>query len=107
VQQITSVGDLPGEGDGNPLEISCSPNPFRQSVEISFKVPKAGPVEICVFDVSGRLVRRFELNAASPGRRSLHWYGDDQDSRKLPAGIYAYSVTTGGISSVGKIVMAR
>jgi hypothetical protein len=106
-EQVLSVEDGPRGPGENPLQVQCHPNPFNRSVDISFLMPRAGSVGICLFDIIGRQVRRYSIGGLSAGRQSFHWDGRDDNSRALPSGVYAYRIATGSLNAVGKVVMAR
>jgi hypothetical protein len=75
-----------------------TPNPFKSRTEVRYTVPSAGlPVEINVFDVSGRLVRKFSEVTENPGERAWEWDGRDEAGNKAPSGLYFYRVRIGTV----------
>jgi len=64
------------------------PNPFRPETEIAFTIPSAGPVELSVYDVGGRAVRRLAAGARPAGRHAVTWDGRDDRGRRVTAGVY-------------------
>lgn len=72
-----------------PVELAPPfPNPARGPVTFSFHSFDGGPVRLEVVDVSGRSVRRVELEAASAGPRLWLWDGRDGAGHLVPAGSY-------------------
>jgi FlgD Ig-like domain len=74
---------------GRPVELAPPfPNPARGPITFSFRSFDGGPVRLEVVDVSGRSVRRVELEAAPPGPRLWLWDGRDGTGHPVPAGSY-------------------
>lgn len=105
--QVLSAGDPRRRAESGPLKVRCAPNPFTRGVDIYFEAPTAGPVELALFDVSGRLVRRYGPMRAKSGPQSFHWDGKDASARVLPSGVYAYRITAAGVAEAGKVVIVR
>jgi YVTN family beta-propeller protein len=71
------------------------PNPFRSSVEVSFTLGRAGPVDLAVYDVLGREVRSVARGLAlGAGAQSLRWDGRDGGGREAGAGLYFVRLKT-------------
>ena len=83
-----------------------APNPFNPRTEIQFALPQAGQVEIRVFDVAGRLVRRFDLGATPAGRHALTWNGDDQSGHEVVSGVYFSRLFVDGVPRGGASKMS-
>jgi hypothetical protein len=82
---------------------SSYPNPFNPQVRLSFSLATAGPVQLKVFDSSGRLVATL-LNGEvrEAGAQSFDWRADD-----LPSGIYFARLRVGGEVQEEKLVLLR
>jgi hypothetical protein len=60
--------------------LNCAPNPFSRMAAARYELGQAGPVELTVRDVSGRLVRRLVSGYRSAGRYDVGWNAtDDRD----------------------------
>jgi hypothetical protein len=66
------------------------PNPFRPDTEIAWSIPASGDVNLAVYDVSGRAVRRLAEGRWPAGRHTVTWDGADSSGRRVAAGIYFY-----------------
>jgi hypothetical protein len=78
-----------GEAAPRVLELSAGrPNPFVSGTEMGFGLPKDASVNVSVFDVNGRLVKRLISGALPAGRHAARWDGSDESGRSAPAGIY-------------------
>jgi len=79
------------------------PNPFREKTRISYCVGRSakevgqgfslanskpeGLPYICIYDVSGRLVRQFDYPTIKQSDHII-WYGDDENGRVVAQGVY-------------------
>jgi hypothetical protein len=100
----TNVGHVPAPG----LQLhQNTPNPFNPTTTIRFEVTSAQPVQLRVFDASGRLVRKL-LDAVMPsGSHEVVWSGDDDSGRALVSGVYVYQLCTPGACSARRCVLLK
>jgi hypothetical protein len=63
------------------------PNPFTDMLQIRFQSRVGDAVDVSIYDVSGRLVKRLHEGALG-GDQTIIWHGDDENCRKVPQGIY-------------------
>ena len=68
-----------------------SPNPFRGSTLISYRIAQSGPVTLRLYDLRGRCVREVTDQAVAGQRRQI-----TLDARDLASGIYTYSLSSNG-----------
>jgi hypothetical protein len=97
----------PTGGTGTTLQLRASPNPFFGSSAVSFAMPRAGHVELGVYDVNGRLVRMLHRGTAAAGGHSLDWDGRDPQGHAAPAGVYFVRLETPGAQLKTKLVKLR
>ncbi len=64
------------------------PNPFGNGTSISYGLPFASEVELCVFDVTGKKVHTLVDGMQSAGRYSPTWDGRDAKGQRLASGLY-------------------
>ena len=98
------------EADSLPGILPClavSPNPFNPSTRINYELPQPQPVELAVFDMSGRLVRLLVSQAEKAGKHSIEWNGYDQQSRLVNSGVYLIRLKTGNKEMVRRAVLIR
>ncbi|MCI4650971.1 T9SS type A sorting domain-containing protein, partial [Phaeodactylibacter sp.] len=76
------------------------PNPYRGTTMIPFEVPAEEMVTITISDVTGRLIRSYEVDAAA-GLNTLN-----VERLKLAAGVYEYTMTAGRFTATKKMVVA-
>ena len=85
--------------------LGCEPNPFRTGTEIRFLVPRAGPVNLDIYDHTGARVRTLIAGLENPGIHSAVWDGTDDRHGRLPAGVYFFRLSAGTSATVKKIVL--
>jgi hypothetical protein len=83
------------------------PNPFNPQTTISFTLDESQPVELAVYDVSGRLVRLLEAGVKEAGPHSINWDGRDQAGTGVASGVYLMRLTGPQEALTGKLVLAR
>jgi beta-glucanase (GH16 family) len=89
----TDVAVVSGNGDGGLLR--SAPNPFAPRTSIEFDLPREGPVELTVFDVTGRRIRDLVSGRTLPaGRHRVEWDARDDAGAPAAAGVYFYRLRT-------------
>jgi hypothetical protein len=86
---------------------ALSPNPFRGRVAIAFDVPRASWLQLRVFDLQGREVKRIADAQFAPGRYAREWDGRNESGALEPAGIYFIGLSSRGVSVTRKAVLIR
>lgn len=82
-------------------------NPTGSSVTISYSIPKAGIVELAIYDPSGRMVRTLFEGSRSAGTHSLEWNGQDDEGKTVPNGTYFCRLSGQGCFAVSNILVLR
>ena len=70
------------------------PNPFNPRTTIKFDLKQSGPVDLAVFDVAGRLVKRLVQQEVPAGIHETIWEGKDTGGREAAAGVYFFRLKT-------------
>jgi len=83
------------------------PNPSIEGGAIRFSVRSAGPVEVDLFDVSGRLVKRLAGGWYGAGEHAVDWRRSGQDGRDLANGMYIVRFRADGVTQSQKLVLFR
>jgi len=89
------------------LQLRAAPNPFTGVTEFGFSLPRAGSVELAVFDLSGRRVATLLRGDLPAGRHGRTWNGRDDAGRPQPSGVYVYGLRTAGQLMVQRVTMVR
>ncbi len=95
-----------------PAELALGParpNPFNPSTDIAFDLPATGEIDLAVYDLLGRRVRRRAHGSWSVGRHTVTWDGLDDVGHRTAGGVYLVRLTYAGLqkneSLVYKVVM--
>ena len=81
------------------------PNPFSPETRIAFDLPKAGSVELMIYNVNGRLIRRLVKDTRQAGRHTASWDGRDDAGVKVGSGIYFYQLTAPGVEESRRMLL--
>jgi hypothetical protein len=84
-----------------------APNPFVSSTTIAFDLPIDSPVDLRIYDITGRLVRTLESGAQPAGRHRADWSGLDDAGRRVSSGVYFVRMQAGSFRSTHKIVLTH
>jgi flagellar hook assembly protein FlgD len=82
------------------------PNPFNASTSIYFNLDQQSEVKLGIYNVTGRLVREYNLTAGS-GHHSIVWDGTDARGNQVASGIYFYRLRAGIVNQTRKMVLLR
>ncbi len=104
---IPDMAGVPGQVEDTGLRLVLRPNPSKGDVTIEFDCRGDHPVSVAIYDVGGRLVRKFLAARASERRMGLTWQGDNNAGRLVSAGAYFVVVKQGHRTGVGKIILQR
>ena len=81
------------------------PNPFSPETQITFDLPQAGKAELQIFSPDGRLVRKLVAGEHAAGRHTVRWDGMNDAGRKVPGGVYFYSLKAPGIEESRRMIL--
>ena len=82
-------------------------NPFRHETGIRLELPSTLPVEIRVFDLSGRLVRQLFNGHLPPGTHHLAWNGKSDRDQRLASSVYLLHIRAGNQVVKKPVVLLR
>jgi len=88
-------------------EIKVFPNPFSESVTISYSLEQAAFVSVYIYDMNGRVIKKIVRENQSAGQQNIIWNGTNETGEKVTSGIYFYSAMIDGNNSSGKIILNR
>jgi hypothetical protein len=88
-------------GVTNVASLAVSPSPMVSGyATVRYSLPKAGMVDLNIFDVTGRTVMTRTFNASRTGATGL-------DLRNLSAGVYLVKLSSDGFATSQKLVVER
>jgi hypothetical protein len=105
--QMSSNSDLP-----RSFALSQNyPNPFNPVTEIVYFIPEREtsgvPVELVIYDMRGRLIRKFSEGTRKPGKHTIIWDGKDSRGGHVGSGVYLYLLKAGEYEGTRKMVLMR
>ncbi len=116
-QRVDRLGNLGGTTPVNensyaalPNEFQLenpNPNPFRDTVKISFSVPQNAAVELKIYNLLGKEVITLKSEKLPGGSHSIYWDGMDKTGQKLAAGIYVVILSNDRYRLTRKIILLR
>ena len=101
---LVGVGDDAGTA---ALTLSASPNPSRENVGVTLRLPSRTEGELSVFDLSGRLVRRLASGTLVAGEHLYRWDLADAEGRTVKAGVYFARLTSHLASRTVRLAVLR
>jgi hypothetical protein len=101
------VSGVPGEPaiPAGRFSLSAMPNPSRSTTTFLVESRVAGPQELTVSDVLGRVVRRLDSGWFAAGRRELLWNGFNDSGDPVAPGVYYARLS--GQGAVVKLSVVR
>ncbi len=83
------------------------PNPFNPSTTIHYAAPRDGQLNLNVYDLRGRLVRRLVEGSVPAGQHQAVWDGRDERGLGVATGVYLVRLRAGEQVSTLKIMLAK
>lgn len=102
---VTVADDESGATPTRSFQLSS--NPSRGTLGLQFHLAVAAPVEVEIFDATGRIVRRMETGTLPAGDQQLSWNGCDDSGVLVAPGIYFVHVRAGALDLSAKAIRMR
>lgn len=83
------------------------PTPFSSSTSLRYEVVTPGDLDISIYDIAGRLVKRVRSGPVSPGLATATWDGSDEDGRAAPPGVYLCRFHMDGFDESRRMVLVK
>jgi len=97
---VISQNNLPDKFD---LEQNY-PNPFSSSTTIPYEINNHTKVNLTIYDLLGREVRKIYVGTKPVGSYKVFWDGRNNVGQKVATGIYIYRLEAGGEFKVRKML---
>jgi hypothetical protein len=107
----TAMGEvaitLKENAESSATKLNAYPNPFNAhiSLEVENAVPDA--IDVYIYDLRGKIVRRIELGIVNTGIHRIIWDGVDELGRPVSSGTYFAVARMKGESHVTKITLTK
>lgn len=69
------------------------PNPFNPSTTITYALPYQSSVEVVIYDITGRVIKSFNLPSQSAGYQNVIWDGRNENGEEVSSGVYLYRIS--------------
>jgi len=76
------------EPEDAPIVHRASPNPFRRGVTLTFNLSEPSPVDLAIFDASGRRVGQLLRGVVPAGVHALQWNREGTPESTMPSGVF-------------------
>lgn len=86
---------------------SLQPNPFNPRITISFNVGRSGPVELNIYDLTGRHIKTLVSKHLEAGQFSKQWDGRDNGGSVVSAGVYLVRIKNETTTDSKKITLVK
>lgn len=83
------------------------PNPFNPTTTISYALPEAAHVQLQIFEINGRLVKRLYDGNQNAGTYSVDWNSIDELNNPVSSGIYLCRLMAGEVILHQKLILAK
>ena len=83
------------------------PNPFNPNTIIKFDLPARSQVEVSIYDVNGKLVKKLINDQKEAGYHSIEWNGTDTYGRKVSSGIYFYRISAKNLRNGSEFIQTK
>jgi hypothetical protein len=99
---VVSVNDDNSIVPDKPHLYNNYPNPFNPSTTIKYALPKAGNVELIVYDVLGNEVSTLVNEEKTAGFNEVEW-----NASNVPSGMYFYRIQAGDFVETKKMMLLK
>lgn len=98
---VKAIVKIPGK-----FELSQNyPNPFNSETVFKLTIAKEGKINLTIFDLLGREVRRLIKEYKRPGYYIVKWDGKDNYGNNVSSGIYFCQITGESFNKTKKIML--
>jgi hypothetical protein len=101
---------LSGVGSNLPTSYALEqnyPNPFNPSTDVAYSLPKAGHVELKVYNVLGQEVVTLVDEHMPAGNHTVTWDGRNAQGSSVSSGVYFYRIAAERFSDTKKMMMLK
>jgi hypothetical protein len=107
VVPLASVDGRDAPGAPTLRLLPSHPNPFDSGTTLGFVLGEGGPVQVSIYDVSGRCIATLVDGNLEAGTYTRAWDGRNADGARVSAGMYFIRVESNGESAQQKLIRIR
>jgi N-acetylmuramoyl-L-alanine amidase len=106
MQPVTIAGDT--EAIVQVYQLAQNfPNPFNPSTMITFSLPEPTQLRLEIYNLRGEKIRSLVDQFYPAGNWQLRWNATDEQSQKVPSGIYLYYLITPAHREMKKMMLLK
>lgn len=83
------------------------PNPFNPETSIALNIPKAGKLNLSIYNAKGQLVTQLFAGDMAKGEHNFTWNGKDENGKAVASGIYFYTAITDDHKETRKMLLMK
>ena len=68
------------------------PNPFNPNTNIDISLSSSSNIQLLIFDLNGRLIKKIAEGNFNSGRHSFTWNGTSENGQEVSSGVYIYNL---------------
>ncbi|MBI5806491.1 T9SS type A sorting domain-containing protein [candidate division TA06 bacterium] len=91
----------------SPRIYNIGPNPFKSKTTWRVQTARTEAINIQIYDVSGKRIKTISYKPQNTGSHTISWDGCGNRGRKVPNGVYFYSVLIDEKKYCGKITVLK
>ena len=88
----------------NTAEVRIFPNPFRESVHISYELKAPEQITIEILDITGRSIKKWPAEKKLAGTHKVIWQTGDANGNSVKPGTYICRIST-SVGTVSKMII--
>jgi len=89
------------------LMLTCTPNPFTGNTLIKYHLPETIPVNLTVYDITGRLITTILHKKQKHGCHKIVWDGTNELGKEVSSGVYLLTLDAGEYKEIRKLLLIR
>lgn len=106
VRSQTIPSPVPG-ADVLVADVRALPNPFNPQTSVNFVNPRAGQVNLAIYDIQGRLVRTLVSESLDAGAHARVWDGRGDGGNPAASGVYFARMISGQDMATTKLMLVK
>jgi uncharacterized protein (TIGR03437 family) len=112
LESASKPGVLASASSGTPVPGEMvlhanRPNPFHAGTTIQYALPRAMPVRLVIYDVTGRAVRTLVDGVQNAGERQASWDGRNENGSPVGPGMYVYRLEAGSARLIRRMILLK
>ncbi len=100
------VSETPASGQAFAI-MPAQPNPFGARTTLGFHLRENAAVDVVIYSVMGRLVRRIEAGVLAAGDHEIEWEGETDSGGRAPSGAYVARIRVGENEVARSLILFR